>query len=322
MYYYYISLSEKNGEMMKVVFMGTPQMAVPTLRELLENNIDVALVITQTDKPKGRGKQMQAPPVKEFALEKGIPVLQPKSLRNNPEILEELKSIKPDFLVVAAYGKILPQEVLDVPEYAPVNVHFSLLPKYRGAAPVNWAVINGEKDTGVATMLMDAGLDTGDILLVEKTEIGRKTAEDIAEELSETGAKLLIKTLLNFKEITPVKQNDAEMTYAPMMKKEDGRIDWTKSASSIECMIRGFVPWPAAYSMLDGKIVKLFAAEVVKAPEDAAPGTVFDVTKKTFSIKCGNDGLKILELQPEGKKRMPVGSFLAGAKLTGGEKFE
>lgn len=307
---------------MKVVFMGTPEMAVLTLKELLDNNIEVPLVITQTDKPKGRGKQMQAPPVKEYAIEQGIEVYQPQSLRNNAEALEKIKSVEPDFLVVVAYGKILPQEVLDSPKYAPVNVHFSLLPKYRGAAPVNWAVINGEKETGVATMLMDAGLDTGDILLVEATPIGKKTALDIAEELSVTGAKLLIKTLNEFESITPVKQNEAEMTYAPLMKKDDGCIDWSKSAEEIECMIRGFQPWPAVYSTLNGKTVKLFSAEIVKAPEGLANGEVYDVTKKSFSIKCGVGGLQILELQPEGKKRMPVGSFLAGAQLKGGEKFE
>ncbi|PLX70621.1 MAG: methionyl-tRNA formyltransferase [Denitrovibrio sp.] len=307
---------------MKVVFMGTPEMAVPTLRELIDNNIEVALVITQTDKPKGRGKKMQAPPVKEFAESKGVEVIQPKTLKENAEVLARLKDIDPDFLVVAAYGKILPQAVLDTPKFAPVNVHFSLLPKYRGAAPVNWAVINGEKETGVATMLMDAGLDTGDILLVEKTPIEKKTALDIAEELSETGAKLLIKTLNDFEKITPLKQNDADMTYAPMMKKEDGKIDWTKPAEEIECMIRGFVPWPAAYAEMGGKTVKLFAAEIVNAPSDLEAGSVYDVTKKSFSIKCGEGGLKVKELQPEGKKRMPVGSFLAGTKITGGEKFE
>jgi len=307
---------------MKVVFMGTPEMAVPTLRELIANDIEVSLVVTQTDKPKGRGNQVQAPPVKEFALEHGIEVVQPKSLKNNDEILEQLKAAEPDFLVVAAFGKILPQAVLDVPKFAPVNVHFSLLPKYRGAAPVNWAVINGEKETGVATMLMDAGLDTGDILLVEKTPIGKKTAVDIAEELSETGAKLLIKTLNEFASIKPIKQIEADMTYAPMMKKDDGKIDWSKPAAEIECMIRGFVPWPSAYGVLDGKTVKLFQAEIVKAPEDIANGTVYDITKKSFCIKCGTDGLQILELQPEGKKRMPVASFLAGAKMTGDDKFE
>jgi methionyl-tRNA formyltransferase len=312
----------EKGADMKVVFMGTPDMAVPTLRELIDNNIEVTLVVTQTDKPAGRGKQLQAPPVKEYAQSKGIEVIQPKSLRNNEEVLEKLKACEPDFIVVAAFGKILPQEVLDVPKYAPVNVHFSLLPKYRGAAPVNWAVVNGEAETGVATMLMDAGLDTGEILLVEKTPIGRKTAEDIALELSETGAKLLIKTLNEFENITPVKQNDAEMTYAPMMKKEDGQIDWNKPASKIECMIRGFVPWPAAYSTLDGKTVKLFQAEIVNAPEGLMPGSVYDITKKSFSVKCGEGGLKILELQPEGKKRMPAVSFLAGAKLSDDSRFE
>ncbi|MGE4318469.1 MAG: methionyl-tRNA formyltransferase [Deferribacterales bacterium] len=308
---------------MRTVFMGTPEMAVPTLKALVENNIEVALVITQTDKPKGRGNQMQAPPVKEYAEAQGIEVLQPKSLKNNEEVLEKLKSIAPDFLVVAAYGKILPQAVLDVPKFAPINVHFSLLPRYRGAAPVNWAVINGEKETGVATMLMDAGLDTGDILLVEKTEIGKKDAVMIAEELSVTGANLLIKTLNEFDSITPVKQNDADMTYAPMMKKEDGQINWAeKSAAEIECMIRGFVPWPTAHTFLDGKMFKLFMADVVSCDKNIEPGTIFDVTKKTFSVKCKTDALVIKELQPEGKKRMPSASFLAGAKLTGNEKFE
>ena len=308
---------------MKVVFMGTPEMAVPTLKALVDNKIEVSLVITQTDKPKGRGNQMQSPPVKEYADSIGIEVLQPKSLKNNDEVLERLKQAEPDFLVVAAYGKILPQAVLDVPKFAPINVHFSLLPKYRGAAPVNWAVINGEKETGVATMLMDAGLDTGDILLVEKTPIGKKDAVMIAEELSETGAQLLIKTLNEFEKITPIKQVDADMTYAPMMKKEDGHINWAeKSADEIECMIRGFVPWPAAYGFLDGKMFKFFAADVVKCDNALEPGRIFDITKKTFSIRCKTDALVITELQPEGKKRMPAVSFLAGAKLSGDEKFE
>jgi len=306
---------------MKVVFMGTPEMAVPTLKALVENDIEVALVITQTDKPKGRGKQMQAPPVKEYAVEQGIEVVQPKSLKNNEEVLAQLKEIAPDFLIVAAYGKILPQAVLDVPKFAPINVHFSLLPKYRGAAPVNWAIINNEKETGVATMLMDAGLDTGDILLVEKTEIGKKDALMLSEELSFVGADLLIKTVKEFDSITPIKQNDDDMTYAPMMSKDDGVIDWEKSAVDIECKIRGFVPWPTAYTKLDGKTVKLFAADVVSTNNDLQPGAVFDVTKKGFCIRCGEDAIKVKELQPEGKKRMPVGSFLAGAKLSGGEKF-
>lgn len=308
---------------MKVVFMGTPEMAVPTLKALVENKIEVSLVITQTDKPKGRGNQMQSPPVKEYADSIGIEVLQPKSLKNNEEILERLKQAEPDFLVVAAYGKILPQSVLDVPKFAPINVHFSLLPKYRGAAPVNWAVINGEKETGVATMLMDAGLDTGDILLVEKTPIGKKDAVMIAEELSVTGAELLIRTLNEFGSITPIKQNDAEMTYAPMMKKEDGHIKWAeKTAEEVECMIRGFVPWPAAYGFLDGKMFKFFAADVTGCSNSLEPGSIFDVTKKSFSVRCREGAVAVTELQPEGKKRMPSASFLAGAKFSGGEKFE
>lgn len=304
--------------MKKIVFMGTPEIAVPSLKALVENGFDIPLVITQLDKPKGRGQAVQYPPVKEYALTAGLEVYQPEKIKNNTEVMEKLKSISPDFFAVVAYGKILPQDVLDIPKIAPVNVHFSLLPKYRGPAPVNWAIMNGEEETGVDTMLMDAGMDTGDILLTAKTPILKKNAGELADELAVTGAELLIKTLNDFESITPVKQDDDKATKAPMMNKDMGLIDWAQDASQIERMIRAFTPWPASYSMLDSKKVKIFKSDVVESNHNAAAGTVINIEKESFTVACGNNALKILELQLEGKKRMNTKSFLAGYKLEKG----
>lgn len=304
--------------MKKIVFMGTPEIAVPSLKALVENGFDIPLVITQLDKPKGRGQAVQYPPVKEYALTAGLEVYQPEKIKNNTEVMEKLKSISPDFFAVVAYGKILPQDVLDIPKIAPVNVHFSLLPKYRGPAPVNWAIMNGEEETGVDTMLMDAGMDTGDILLTAKTPILKKNAGELADELAVTGAELLIKTLNDFESITPVKQDDDKATKAPMMNKDMGLIDWAQDASQIERMIRAFTPWPASYSMLDSKKVKIFKSDVVESNHNAAAGTVINIEKESFTVACGNNALKILELQLEGKKRMDTKSFLAGYKLEKG----
>lgn len=304
--------------MKKIVFMGTPEIAVPSLKALVENGFDIPLVITQPDKPKGRGQAVQYPPVKEYALTAGLEVYQPEKIKNNTEVMEKLKSISPDFFAVVAYGKILPQDVLDIPKIAPVNVHFSLLPKYRGPAPVNWAIMNGEEETGVDTMLMDAGMDTGDILLTAKTPILKKNAGELADELAVTGAALLIKTLNEFESITPVKQDDNKATKAPMMNKDMGLIDWAQDASQIERMIRAFTPWPASYSMLDSKKVKIFKSDVVESNHNAAAGTVINIEKESFTVACGNNALKILELQLEGKKRMDTKSFLAGYKLEKG----
>ena len=304
--------------MNKIVFMGTPEIAVPSLKALVENGFDIPLVITQPDKPKGRGQAVQYPPVKEYALTAGLEVYQPEKIKNNTEVMEKLKSISPDFFAVVAYGKILPQDVLDIPKIAPVNVHFSLLPKYRGPAPVNWAIMNGEEETGVDTMLMDAGMDTGDILLTAKTPILKKNAGELADELAVTGAELLIKTLNEFESITPVKQDDNKATKAPMMNKDMGLIDWAQDASQIERMIRAFTPWPASYSMLDSKKVKIFKSDVVESNHNAAAGTVINIEKESFTVACGNNALKILELQLEGKKRMDTKSFLAGYKLEKG----
>lgn len=304
--------------MKKIVFMGTPEIAVPSLKALVENGFDIPLVITQLDKPKGRGQAVQYPPVKEYALTAGLEVYQPEKIKNNTEVMEKLKSISPDFFAVVAYGKILPQDVLDIPKIAPVNVHFSLLPKYRGPAPVNWAIMNGDEETGVDTMLMDAGMDTGDILLTAKTPILKKNAGELADELAVTGAELLIKTLNDFESITPVKQDDDKATKAPMMNKDMGLIDWAQDASQIERMIRAFTPWPASYSMLDSKKVKIFKSDVVESNHNAAAGTVINIEKESFTVACGNNALKILELQLEGKKRMDTKSFLAGYKLEKG----
>lgn len=307
--------------MKKIVFMGTPEIAVPSLKALVENGFDIPLVITQPDKPKGRGQAMQYPPVKEYALTAGLEVYQPEKIKNNTEVMEKLKSISPDFFAVVAYGKILPQEVLDIPKIAPVNVHFSLLPKYRGPAPVNWAIMNGEEETGVDTMLMDAGMDTGDILLTAKTPILKKNAGELADELAVTGANLLIKTLNEFENITPAKQDSDKATKAPMMNKEMGLINWSQDASQIERMIRAFTPWPASYSILDSKKVKIFKSDVIDINHNAAAGTVIDIEKESFTIACGNNALKIFELQLEGKKRMDTKSFLAGCKLEKGSIF-
>jgi len=306
---------------MNVVFMGTPEIAVPTLKALLDNNINVSLVVCQPDKPKGRGKKLAPPPVKEFALENKLEVYQPEKIKNNPEVYEKIKSYNPDFLVVVAYGKILPKEILEIPKKAPINVHFSLLPKYRGAAPVNWAIINGEEITGVTTMFMDTGLDTGDILLKEETKIDKKTALELLNELSVVGANLLIKTIKQFDSITPTKQNDEEATYAPILKKEDGLLDFNEDAVIIERKIRGLQPWPTAYTYLNNKMLKIFNADVVENNSNLEPGTIFDVTKKSFKIKCKNNALLIKELQFEGKKRMEASAFLAGYKLENGIKL-
>ncbi len=304
--------------MKKIVFMGTPEIAVPSLKALVENGYNIPLVITQPDKPKGRGQAVQYSPVKEYALSVGLEVYQPEKIKNNYEVMEKLQNISPDFFAVVAYGKILPQEVLDIPNVAPVNVHFSLLPKYRGPAPVNWAIMNGEEETGVNTMLMDAGMDTGDILLTAKTTILKKNAGELADELAITGAELLMKTLNEFDSIIPVKQDNTKATKAPMMNKDMGLINWNTDAVQIERMIRAFTPWPASYSILDNKKIKIFKSEVIKINHNIPFGTILNIEKDSFTIACGVNALKILELQLEGKKRMDTKSFLAGYKLSEG----
>ncbi|MDR2869716.1 MAG: methionyl-tRNA formyltransferase [Deferribacteraceae bacterium] len=305
-----------------VIFMGTPQIAVPSLQALLDSTgYNVSLVISQPDKPKGRGNQLQATPVKELALAHNIPVYQPDKIKNNPEALERLIIEKPDFFAVVAYGKILPKEILDIPTFVPVNVHFSLLPLYRGAAPVNRAILNGDEYTGVDTMKMGVGMDDGDILLSERTPIANKDAAQLADELAITGAALLIKTLDNFTSITPQPQDHSLVSLAPMLSKAEGAIDWTRDAAYIERMTRAFVPWPSAYTQLDGKLLKIFAATVDTKYNDNQAGVVYSVGKDGFSIGTGSGGLIVKELQLEGKKRMAAAGFLAGYKLALGSKL-
>lgn len=307
---------------MKIIYMGTPHIAIKPLKSLLNHpDIKIPMVVCQPDKPKGRGGKIAPPPVKEFAIENNIKVYQPDTLKNNKNAIEIFREVSPDFLVVVAYGKLLPTEILSIPRFAPINIHFSLLPKYRGAAPVNWAIVNGEKYTGVTTMTISEGLDKGDILLQKSTEVDKKTSIELSEELSEMGAELVCETISNFSNIKPQKQDDSKSSYAPIIKKQDGLIDWHNDAYYIERQIRGFQPWPSAYTFLNGKLMKIFSAEVIDTDRQYLAGEVIYVDKKSFIVKCGNNSLKILELQMEGKKRTSAERFLMGSKLETGTKL-
>lgn len=308
---------------MRVVFMGTPGFAVGTLKALLEAGHDVAAVVTQPDKPKGRGKELLMTPVKAEAVKHDIPVFQPERVRKNEEFLEELKKLAPDVIVVVAFGQLLPVSVLTLPKYGCVNVHASLLPMYRGAAPLQWVIINGEKVSGVTTMQMDKGLDTGDMLLKEEVAIEPKeTYETYHDKLSVVGAQLLIKTLdgLEAGTITPVKQ-EGDTCYASMIDKSLGNLDFTRPAVELERLMRGLDPAPAAYSFLDGKLLKLFGADVVDSDKEYSAqecGIITNITKNTFDITTGAGVLRVNEVQLEGKKRIDVASFLRGCRLTEG----
>ncbi|MCI7813464.1 MAG: methionyl-tRNA formyltransferase [Lachnospiraceae bacterium] len=299
---------------MRVVFMGTPDFAVETLEALVRSEHEVAAVVTQPDKPKGRGKAMQFPPVKEIALREEIPVYQPRRVRD-PEFIQILKEISPDVIVVVAFGQIIPQEMIDLPKYGCVNVHGSLLPKYRGAAPIQWAVIDGEKESGVTTMQMDAGLDTGDMLLKTVIPIEEnETGGSLFDKLSMAGAKLLIETLKGIEEgkIIPQKQGESTTPYAKMLTKEMGEIDWNKDAEALERLIRGLNPWPSAYTHLGGKTLKIWKAKVEERETKEKPGTVVEVSKKELKVQTGKQILSLQEVQLEGKKRMEIDAFLRG----------
>ena len=308
---------------MRVVFMGTPDFAVGTLKALLEAGHEVAAVVTQPDKPKGRGKELLMTPVKAEAVKHDIPVFQPERVRKNEEFLEELKKLAPDVIVVVAFGQILPVSILTLPKYGCVNVHASLLPMYRGAAPLQWVIINGEKVSGVTTMQMDKGLDTGDMLLKEEVAIEPKeTYETYHDKLSVVGAGLLIKTLegLEAGTITPVRQ-EGDTCYASMIDKSLGNLDFTRPAVELERLMRGLDPAPAAYSFLDGKLLKLFGADVVDSDKEYSAqecGIITNITQNTFDITTGAGVLRVNEVQLEGKKRMDAASFLRGCRLTEG----
>ncbi len=307
---------------MKIVFMGTPLAAVPTLENLIKDDEhEIVAVWTQPDRPKGRGNKLAMPPVKEFALENKLEVFQPTKIKT-AESLELFKSHNADVAVVVAYGRILPESYLNAFPKGAINVHFSLLPKYRGAAPVNWAIVNGEEKTGITTMKMDAGLDTGDILLQSETEIdNEENAIDLMARLSFEGANLLSETLKKLEKITPRKQVEPEASYAPMLVKEEGRINWESRAVTIHNHIRGFQPFPTSFTSFDGKKLTIWKSEVAEiAVVDERTttnyGQILHINKESFIVACGNEtALKIIELQIEGKNRMSARDFLNGVKV-------
>lgn len=323
---------------MRVVFMGTPDFAVGALEALIEAGHQVTAVVTQPDKPKGRGKELQMTPVKVCAQKHGIPVFQPVKIKE-PEAVETLRSYQADIFVVAAFGQILPEEILSMPRYGCVNIHASLLPKYRGAGPIQWAIINGEKITGVTIMRMDKGLDTGDMLFKTEVEIApRETADTLHDKLAEAGARLIVEALAKIEagDVTPVKQNDADSCYAKMLNKSMGKIDWQMEAEKLDCLIRGLISWPGASAVYRGKTLKIWEEEAVSEQElmtweglpgqregtfagNAQPGTVIRVEKDAFFVQTGKGALKILAVQPEGKKRMAVKDFLLGYPMKPGE---
>lgn len=314
---------------MKVIFMGTPDFSVGTLEMLIQAGHEITLVVTQPDKPKGRGKSMQFPPVKEAALAHSLEVYQPKRVRE-PECIEYLRKFEADIIVVVAFGQILPKEILKMPRYGCVNVHASLLPKYRGAAPIQWAVINGETVTGVTTMRMDEGLDTGDMILKEEVALEpEETGGSLFDRLAKTGAELCVKTLTAIEQGTAVytPQDHANATHTTMIKKQLGEIDWTKSAVELERLVRGLNPWPSAYTHLNGKTLKIWKALVQKEtdlPEELVrePGTIVKADKNTIEVQTGQGILELLEIQLEGKKRMTTDAFLRGFPVKAGEKLE
>jgi len=309
---------------MNLVFMGTPDFAVPTLKALHESRHSVLAVVTQPDRPKGRGQEMQASPVKRYALDNGLKVYQPEKA-SAPEFVAELAELKPDLIVVIAYGQILRENLLSLPKHFCMNIHASLLPKYRGAAPINWAIINGDRESGVTTMKMDKGLDTGDILLMQKVTIENDdTAQHLHDKLSEAGGTLALETvdqleqdLLHF-----IPQDDAESTYAAKLKKEDGLLHWNQEAVVIRNRVRGLEPWPGAFGFLKGKRLRFCKVETGPGEQADAPGVVMRVSDYGIEIGTLKDRIIVTEIQPEGKKRMSVKSYLRGHPVKPGEQFD
>lgn len=303
---------------LRIIFMGTPAFAVPTLQMLIDRGEEVVAVVTQPDRPKGRGQQTQAPPVKELARKYDIPVIQPLKVRS-PEVIEEIRSYAPDLIVVIAFGQILPKALLEIPRHGCINVHASLLPRYRGAAPLNWCIINGEQETGITTMLMDVGLDTGDMLLKQAIPIHPdEDASSLHDRLSALGAETMAQTLdlLAKGELVPEKQDDSLTCYAPLLKKELGEINWDNEPVVISNLVRGVTPWPGAYTWLDGRMLKVYRVRV--AAGDGVPGTVLSAGKNGLEIACKGGSVIIDELQLEGKKRLAAADFLAGYKIPPG----
>lgn len=300
---------------LRVVFMGTPEFACPALQSLIDRGDEVVAVVTQPDRPKGRGQKPVPPPVKELARRHGFQVLQPPKVRA-PEFVALLREMNPDLVVVVAFGQILPKPLLDIPRYGCINVHASLLPRYRGAAPLNWCIINGETETGVTTMLMDAGLDTGGMLLKRATPIDpEEDARSLHDRLSILGAEVLNETLelLAAGRLSPEKQDDALSCYAPLLKKEDGLIDWNREPGAVKNLVRGMNPWPGAFTYLEGKLVKVY--RVTTGEGRGVPGTVLAVGREGIEVACNGGSVLLGELQLEGRKRLPAREFLAGCRV-------
>ena len=299
--------------------MGTPEFATPALRAMLDAGVDVAAVITRPDRPAGRGQEPAASPVKRHAVERGLPLFQPAKIKD-PEAVQYVQRLSPDVIVVVGYGQIIPPAVFEAPPLGAINVHASLLPKYRGAAPIQWAIANGETVTGVTTMRIEAGLDTGDTLLQREFPIGpEETAPELSARLAVAGAELLVETLRGLKRggVTPRRQNAAEATYAPILKKEDGRIDWNRSAREIANRVRGFDPWPGAYTTFRGQLLHLRRVRATEGP--AAPPGTLAVDGPALRAATGQGWLAVLELQPEGKRRMTAAEFINGRRPQSGE---
>lgn len=310
---------------MRLIFMGTPESAVPVLRRCVEDGQEIVAIWTQPDRPAGRGNKLKIPPIKEFAVSRGLPVFQPQKIRTD-EAVSQFRSHDADAAIVVAYGRILPKEYLRVPRLGCINVHFSLLPKYRGAAPVNWAIVRGERVTGVSTMLIDEGLDTGPILLQRETEIFcGETAPELLNRLSVYGADLLSETLRRFGEITPRPQTDDYFSLAPILKREDGLIEWSSASAEIERRVRGFQPWPNAYTYFDRRRLVVWKAEVLlnqTGETENQPGRIAAVASDEIIVECGGGtALKLQEVQLEGKQRMSARDFINGMRLTAGQQF-
>ena len=311
---------------MRAVFMGTPEIAATVLKSVLESKHEVIAVVTQTDKPKGRGHEMAFPPVKEVALAAGIPVLQPQRAKDEA-FIEELRALNPDIILVAAYGKLLPKAILDMPKFGCINVHASLLPKYRGASPIQWAVLNGDEKSGVTIMHMAETMDTGDIIMTEEVVLAEdETAGSLHDKLAEIGGPLLITAMdaLETGRAPRIRQNEEEATHVKMLDKTMGNLDFSKSAVQLERWIRGLNPWPTAYTKLDGKMLKLWKAEVLssetltKEEKTVMTGTIVSVAKDSFDVLTGDGILRVKELQLEGKRKMTTEEFLRGFGLEAG----
>jgi methionyl-tRNA formyltransferase len=311
------------GSPLDIVFMGTPDFAVPALRKLCAGPHAVRLVVTQPDRPKGRGRKIHPPPVKAAALSLGCEVLQPRSIKD-PELTARLESIRPDFLVVIAYGHILTKNLLAIPRRGAINIHASILPKYRGPAPIQWAIINGEKETGITAMLMDDGLDTGDILQLARTPISADdTSSTLHDRLSEMAPALLLETLEQFSSgaVQPAPQDEALASYAPLLRKKDGHIDWHQDADAIECMIRGMNPWPGAFTFLDDKRLKIWRAKSLPGDAGAPAGTVITGFPDELRVAAGSGILTILEIQGASGKRLDIRDFLRGCAIPPGTRL-